>query len=102
MSSIHIGYLRSGLQLTLGKVYYTQLTRAVHVDWGAPVTYFDTLGYVVNEASAKQLLGVCKRKEQQVFAKWASDKNRLLNHAEGQIFKERKCKKKQETSVVKK
>lgn len=97
MNNVHIGYLRSGLQLTLGKVFYVQETRAVHVDWGTVQTYFDIIGYASNEAEARQLLGIRKRKEQCVFARWGRSDTHFLNHQEGTSLRKKKCKTKQST-----
>lgn len=98
MSTIVIGYLRSGLTLVLGEVAYNNKTGWLVINWGN-VGYYVPLRYAATESSARQILGEEKRRQQRVFAR----STKLLNHAkEGGIFKERKCKKKVETSPAKK
>lgn len=94
-----IGYVRSGLTLLLGEVTYKGGN--IIVSWET-YPYGDVIAYASTEASARQQLGELKRRQQRIFARWVGKSNKLLNHGKGQTFKERKCKKKQETSVVKK
>lgn len=96
-----IGYVRSGLTFILGEVTYNEKEGRFFIEWESS-NYREVFGHAATEASARQQLGEHKRRQQRIYARWAGKSNKLLNHAEGQIFKERKCKKKQETSVVKK
>lgn len=102
MSTIVIGYLRSGLTLVLGEVAYNNKTGWLELEQG-DVGYYTPFRYAATESSARQILGEEKRRQQRVFARWSGKPTKLLNHAkEGGTFKERKCKKKVETSPAKK
>lgn len=95
-----IGYLRSGLTLVLGEVTYNEKEGQLFIEWG-DMQYREMFAHASIEANARQYLGEQKRRQQRTFAKWAGKSNKLLNHEEGEIFKERKCKKKQISAVTK-
>jgi len=81
-----VGHLRSGLQLTLGDVYWVKAptgpfrTAGLYVDWGSAHPQLES-AYVKDAAAARKLLGQLKREEAKVYKRWSSGPGRL-NHTE--------------------